>query len=192
MIAQLAFPLDIKLGPLRMPAEPIVRQAEIVGDCRLTMVRAWGSGPRLAIAGKNPSLADGDRDDPTTLRNIAFAHRWGFGSLVQVNVYPFITSRPRELERWLGERNEGYAIRQIGNYLAAGNAVRGTAMRLAIWGSGIVPADLELFLSEIDRIAGNVPWMCLAVNDDGSPRHTLARGRMRIPDNARPQRWSPP
>jgi hypothetical protein len=189
MTAQLSLPIDADPGPLRMPPEPIVRQAVVVADYRLTMVRAWGAGPRLAIAGKNPSTADGKRDDPATIRNMGFAYRWGFGSLVQVNVYPLITPSPAELGRWLATRPSDFAGRQIDNLHAAGAAVKSATMRLAIWGAGVARADLDLFLSEIDRMAGKAPWMCLDVNDDGSPLHTLARGRRRIPDDARPRPW---
>ncbi len=43
------------------------------------------------------------------------------------------------------------------------------------------------------RIVGKrLVWTCLGTNENGAPRHTLARGRNRIPDDATPMPWVAP
>ena len=93
----LELPLNIPASKPRMPAPPIVRSAQIEGPYRWTMTRAWGAGPVITWVLFNPSDADGRRDDPTTLRMMGFSYRWGFGSMVVANVYPFIASKPADL-----------------------------------------------------------------------------------------------
>src|ERR1700681_3527465 len=85
---------------MRMPPPPIARTAQIEGPYRWSMSRAWGSGPTILWVCFNASNADGKRDDPTTLRMMGWSYRWGFGSMVVMNVYPFIASKPADLHAW--------------------------------------------------------------------------------------------
>lgn len=168
--------------PPKMPSEPIIRAAEIDGDCRWTLRRAWGPGPPILWCGFNPSTADGLVDDPTMRREIGFSFRWGFGSLVKVNMFPFRTSKPTELRRWL--KTEGSSdlcdenLRRIQIEIAKIDTV------VAAWGagSGHEAGDFLTAVHWDDKIPWR--WKCLGVNDDFTPRHTLARGKNRIADNA--------
>lgn len=45
----------------------------------------------------NPSTADGDRDDPTIRRCVAFAKAWKFERLEVVNLFAFRATNPRDL-----------------------------------------------------------------------------------------------
>lgn len=174
------------------PPEPVIRTAVIDGPCRLELIRSWGPGPRLVVAGLNPSRADGRRDDPTMRREMGFAWRWGYGSLVKVNVYPFITSSPAELKRLLAiPALEAAAFRR--NVEICAGWLKAAPMAIAAWGNHADADGLKRWLTAIEkRIGGRLAWHCLATNADGSPKHTLARGRHRIPDDATPQPWSPP
>ena len=49
----------------------------------------------------NPSTADGDKDDLTTIRCMNFAKKWGYGGLMIGNIYPLRAKRPRDLKKWL-------------------------------------------------------------------------------------------
>ena len=49
----------------------------------------------------NPSTADGDKDDLTTIRCINFAKKWGYGGLMIGNIYPFRAKRPKDLRKWI-------------------------------------------------------------------------------------------
>lgn len=197
------------------PSEPIIRSADIEGPYRWTMTRAWGAGPKIVWVLFNPSDADGKRDDPTTLRMMGFSYRWGFGSMVVANVYPFIASHPRDLVAWRRTFDHNA-------YEAAGMPLWETALDrsswsaflhnqrivsrlldeetklVAAWGLGPTPTDLEHFLfgiemkvedDEFGRIGVQPSWHCIGETTDGSPIHPLARGRSRVADDAQLQMW---
>lgn len=173
-----------KLG---RPAEPILRGAWIEGPCRFRLTRAWGSGPILLIAGCNPSTADGDRDDPTMWREMSFANRWGFGALVKINVYPFITPSIAALRKWRNDCPREAIERSL---VACSEALKLADTFWAAWGAHVDAGDLGAWLAALKQRHGRQPaWQCLGVNADGSPRHTLARGRHRIPDDQRLVPW---
>jgi len=51
----------------------------------------------------NPSTADGDKDDLTTIRCMNFAKKWGYGGIMIGNIYPFRAKRPRDLKKWIDD-----------------------------------------------------------------------------------------
>ena len=190
--------------PRSMPSEPIVRSAAIEGNYRWELRRAWGSGPVAVWIGLNPSTADGKRDDPTMLREIGFSYRWGFGSLIKVNLYPYIASQPDALKVWRRRFPEDKAAEHAFDRNASriGRLVfeHPDATFIAAWGKALMPRDVEDFLQRIaeasidfegdeDIEAAPFKLMCLGRNADGSPRHTLARGLNRIPDDAKLEEW---
>lgn len=165
----------------KMPAEPILRTAEVDGIYRWELRRAWGPGPAIMWCGLNPSTADGTRDDPTMLREIGFSYRWGFGSLVKVNIYPFISSSPAAMREWLKTAEPGVLL---SNALRIADLIPTCDAHVAAWGK-IEPAETVEFVSRLalDAASGFTKWKCLGTNSDGTPRHTLARGRSRVPDD---------
>src|SRR4051812_24923527 len=96
---QISLPLDVT-ARAPMPTEPIVRTAEIDGNYRWQATRAWGAGPCISWTLLNPSKADRRRDDPTMWRMMGFSYRWGFGSLIVTNLYPFISANQQALRNW--------------------------------------------------------------------------------------------
>ena len=148
----------------RIPAEPIIRTAEIEDGYRWTMTRAWGSGPTIIWSLLNPSTADGQRDDPTTLRMIGFSYRWGFGSMIVTNVYPFISSTTDKLHAWRKTFDhktfEANGMRPWGwdnsswsafhhNMGVIEKLIREDTICVAAWGAGADEADVEQFIEGV-------------------------------------------
>lgn len=204
---QLAMFPDMR--PPRGPTEPIVRTARIDGQYRWALHRAWGGGPCIAWCGTNPSIADDRIDDPTIKREMRFSWLWGFGSMVKINVYPLRSPSMKVLNLWRRSRDTDESAREawIQNCEEVADIIRGCDLHMAAWGKGVEPEDLKDFLEWADMATidpemeskilidpdfgpTSIPWYCLAKNDDGSPRHTLARGKLRIPDTAKPILWS--
>lgn len=81
-----------------MSADGIRRWADF-SPCRTwryILGRAWDADlPRLLFILLNPSTADELHDDPTNRRGIGFARRWGYGSVVFVNLFAYRSPHPR-------------------------------------------------------------------------------------------------
>ena len=79
----------------------------IISDCNLyryELHRTWDkSKPKVLFIMLNPSTADAIHDDATTIRCINYAKRWGFGSIMIGNIYPFRAKRPKDLKRWIND-----------------------------------------------------------------------------------------
>ena len=82
----------------------------IISECNLyryELHRTWDkSKPKVLFIMLNPSTADAMNDDATTIRCINYAKRWGFGSMMIGNIYPYRAKSPRRLMAWktFGER----------------------------------------------------------------------------------------
>lgn len=162
---------------VQIPTEPIRRSATIVGDHRYDLTRAWGSGPPICFVMLNPSVADGLQDDPTIWNIMCRSLRWGFGSLVVVNVYSFRSSSPAEMKKW--RRAPECSLWE--NADRANEHMRRCGTVMAAWGAHALNED-------IDYLLGMEPpaLHCLGTNNDGSPRHPLSRGRNWVPMSTRP------
>lgn len=74
----------------------MIRKALIIDNYRYHLFREWDT---LGIIGKtifwvmlNPSIADGQKDDPTIRRIINFSKQFGAGRLWVGNLYAYITT----------------------------------------------------------------------------------------------------
>lgn len=198
----------------QFPAGPIVRSAKIEGNYRWEMRRAWGAGPCIHWNLLNPSEANAQQDDPTTRRMMGFSFRWGFGSMVVTNVYPFITPNPAALAVWrkrlhaAREDDRGVRDAWFSNMEVVCRIVRSVDTHVAAWGAGADEDDVREFLSEIswvpdvfgtvvqrrnvDDCGGHrapIEWKCIGITAGGFPIHPLARGVYRVPDDAVLQPW---
>jgi hypothetical protein len=164
-----------------------------ISDCELyrwTLTRRWREDRPVAVfCGCNPSTADARKNDPTILREIGFAERWGYGGLIKVNAYPFRTSKPRELARWCADDHDAYCDAMETNERHIIREAMATQLFVACWG-GIAPSDWpSLLLSALREIRITVHH--LGLTKDGHPKHPMARGKHRIPDNQKPIVWEP-
>jgi hypothetical protein len=190
---------DLFGGPIafRRPQEPIVRRALIEGCYRRWLFRGWSAGPVAFWGMLNPSEGSADRDDPTLWQVMKISCRLGFGSAYVGNLYPLISSKPDVMYRWRdtfeadpGERDSYGAF--VRNILDVADLCRRCDAHFAAWGDGVGrPADLLHWLMRLDEILKRpIAWECFGLNASGSPKHPLARGKHRIPDDMQPIAWT--
>lgn len=155
------------------------------GTWRWWLTRQWDATlPRLVVCMLNPSDADASRNDPTILTLIKFAKRWGFGGLFVINQNAFRSPHPtvmlaQPVAVRLGPKNQSTWVDALMYARSAGGWV------LAAWGNG---GDNQGDFVHTAEMLG-VPLKCMGVTQNGSPKHPLARGLHRIPDDQVPLTW---
>lgn len=188
----------------RRPIEPIVRTALVEDGCRFWLKRAWGGGPCILWAMCNPSDADGARDDPTMWRVMEFSLRWGYGSCIVINVVPRISADPAIALAWLrlkqatdGERFVSFRDQWIKNIYICSEQIKAAQAHVAAWGNSIPSEEWQGWLHEIYETSSNldepdgppIKWLCLGKTGSGAPKHPLARGHHRVPNDFEPVEW---
>jgi hypothetical protein len=165
------------------------------GTYRWTLTRTWDDRPVLLVVMFNPSTADAAIDDPTItlLCNIA-AHN-GYGGIVVVNLIPLRSSKPKpaiEMTRWDVTREWSDRDRLQENLgVIAKAAARAGAVLLA-WGAlGDRCSDwTETVLEEVEaNLPGGAQVLCLGKTKAGYPLHPLARGKLKVPKDAKLLPW---
>jgi hypothetical protein len=197
------------LPKARRPVEPIVRDAFVKGGCRYWLKRAWGAGPCILWAMCNPSNANHQQDDPTMWRVMEFSMRWGYGSCIVVNVVPRISPDPAIALAWLRLKETkdpevfgDFRDQWIDNIYACRDQIAKAEAHVAAWGNSLPEQEWRDWLQEIAECtdAGKgggmdegdpppVKWLCLGTTASGAPKHPLARGIHRVPDDFKPVEW---
>jgi hypothetical protein len=178
------------------PSKGQIKKTASISPCgqyRWTLSRKWGDGKQACWLMLNPSTADATQDDPTIRRVIHFTTAWGFHGFTVVNLYPFRSSSPAECRRWADWENNGpdwYARDALQNNAAiVAREAKDAAMIVAAWGGSAW--DTDWIENIIEEIADNLDIYCLGITDSGSPKHPMARGNHRIPDDQKPILWRP-
>ena len=82
-------------------------KSAIISDCnkyRYELHREWDKDKKKVLfIMLNPSTADADNNDLTTIRCMNFAKKWGYGGIMIGNIYPFRAKRPKDLRKWLND-----------------------------------------------------------------------------------------
>ncbi len=140
------------------------KPSAVFSPCRLYRYELWrhfAHGPTVAFIGLNPSTADETMDDPTIRRCIAFAKRWGYGSLVMTNLFAWRATQPEDMKAAadpVGPQNDATLQRL---YATVG-------VLIAAWGN-----DGD-HLGRAKRVMEMLPKLhFLKLNKDGSPAHPL-------------------
>ena len=80
-----------------------IKKSAVFSACRkyrYSLTRSWDlSGNYVLFIGLNPSVADEMVDDPTLTRCINFAKDWGYGGLIMVNLFAYMSTHPSELKK---------------------------------------------------------------------------------------------
>jgi hypothetical protein len=174
----------------------IVRSAIIspCGKFRYRLARSWGIGREDLWVCCNPSTADAERDDASLLRMMGFSQAWGSAGIEVVNLAAFRSPHPDALYDALdpvGPLNDRH-IRDAAEHCHA------TGGRLvAGWGASLRFDDLappalirrDVQVLELLRTIG-VVW-CIGRTSSGAPKHPLARGKHRVPDDVKPEPYTP-
>lgn len=145
--------------------------------------------------GHNPSIAGRELDDPTSRRITYFTRHWGWPGYDAANPYPWQTPSPDACRR-IANYESGQPLHVIkGDMLANIREIQ----RLAADAPMIVAAFGDLCQDEgwrdhvLAMIAGarTGPTVihCLGLTKSGNPKHPMARGRSRVPDDATPIVW---
>lgn len=189
-----------KLKPAHArPVEPILRSADIEDCYRWTLRRAWGAGGCLGVAMLNPSDAGAERDDPTMWSVMKHACRLGFGSVVVVNLYPFITPQVPALRAWRNNPANHEAI--VRNRHVACTALVPCERIMFGWGNSAEKLDVDAFVEHLvsalcggnfDEWGPEINFYCLGTTASGAPLHPLARGKHRIPADQKLVIWKQP
>lgn len=156
------------------------------GTYRYLLTREWGDHGSAAATFimLNPSTADADRDDPTIQRCIRFAQAWGCGALRVVNLYAIRATDPKVAlahPEPIGYGNPTWLYDSCD--LAA---INGWPL-IAAWGNNAPESRVRTFVDLLGKSASHLS--ALGVTSSGAPKHPLARGRHRIPDDALPTPW---
>ena len=111
-------------GPMTMDA-----CFSVCGQYRYTLSRTWKAEGRLfVIIMLNPSTANAEKNDPTTIRCLNFAKREGCGRYMAVNLFALRSTDPAELKLVadpVGPDNARYLMK----------AVRRADLVVAAWGN---------------------------------------------------------
>jgi hypothetical protein len=153
---------------------------------RYVLTRTWDAAlPVMTWVMLNPSTADAAADDPTIKRCKAFARREGCGGIAVVNLFGLRATDPRALPEHadpVGPANDWFLRLHA----------QGASRAVAAWGAH---GMLRGRAAEVARMLEAVPGIrleCLGVTKDGHPKHPLARGRERVPDDAPLVPWQVP
>lgn len=151
----------------------------VCGRYRYRLFRHWADHLMpLVFVMLNPSIATAEKDDPTVARCATRAHRLGFGGLVVVNIFAWVSTDPTALldvADPVGPENDAAIIR----------AVHDSTSVVLAWGKhgGLKNRQADVLrllerrgaaLSEMRSERADL--LCLGVNDDGSPQHPLYIG----------------
>lgn len=135
---------------------------------RYRLERRWDDAkPVLVIAGLNPSSA-GIADDATIRKEVWFAHLWGCGAIVKVNLFAVIETASKKLPRMVGaaDPTNDATIREA--FVAA----RERGRLLLAWGKG---GELNYRGHVLGRLAQELHGApeCFGVCLNGQPKHPL-------------------
>ena len=138
---------------------------------RYELHRHWADGLCVGFLMFNPSTADETLDDPTIRKCRGFAERWGYGSMVILNLFGIRGSDPKIVSRVsdpVGPMNDYHIVK----------ALSGCSELIAAWGCGSHMKGWNAgrplrVIRKIQADCFGLSIRCLGYSQDGSPRHPL-------------------
>lgn len=137
------------------------------GTWRYSLFREWDTNlPTILYVMLNPSIANGEDNDPTVERCERRAAALGFGRLEIRNLFALVSTKPAMLRKHpdpIGPENDAAIL----------ECARGAAMTLCAWGTHGSLLHRDRAVIELLRINGIQP-MCLRLTEkSGMPEHPL-------------------
>lgn len=114
----------------------------------------------------NPSTADHAKNDPTILKVMRYSKRWGYGSVLVLNIYAFRASKPENLPHRMRDRvgpRNNWWIRTIFTY-----AKRKDVPVICAW--GVKHEERGRWVRQVAAGLG-LRLQCLEVALNGEPKH---------------------
>ena len=129
---------------------------------RYALWRTWKiDSPQVLFIGLNPSTADGKMNDPTTIRCIKYANRWGYGRIVLCNLFAYISTTAKSIKNCpdpIGPENDIW-IEKLASQ---------SELVIACWGNMGIYKERDQFVHSL------IPNLhCLGRTNRGQPRHPL-------------------
>lgn len=143
---------------------------------RYSLTRVWAPSKRvLMFVGLNPSTADEEKNDPTVTRCVNYAHDWGYGTLLMMNIFALRSTDPRGLkivDDPIGPENDAYlqATSRQANSIVCGWGNHGQFMQRGV---------------RVYDLLKQRALLCLGVTKAGEPSHPLYLRRDLIPKSYR-------
>lgn len=128
----------------------------------------------LVVCMLNPSTADGEVDDPTVRRTMAYALAWGYGTLIVVNLFSFRATDPDLLEE-----QKSLAVGALTDQYILG-AAKVADLFLCAWGVHGVLRGRGLEVKLMLEDAG-VELYCLGKTKWEHPKHPLYLKKTLVP-----------
>ena len=173
-------------------------EIEVMGDYRLrwSLTRLWRARGEavnhpLVWMMYNPSTADAEKEDPTLRRVIWFSRAWGYSGALVVNVHPVISANPGAVPIWRNSltRRQRAMVWDKNLSIVRHAAQTHGGRVLCAWGNLAAPGDDGPTRAVQALSEAGVRLYCLGVTKDNHPKHPMARGIHRVPDDAAMQRW---
>jgi hypothetical protein len=135
--------------------------------CRFSLWRHLNAvGREVVFIMLNPSTASAYRDDATVKKVMKLSWKWGYSRLKVLNVYPHVSTDPRELDRRLGRAENLRFFDELRQTNMTAEADR----IVCAWGKHAKYEDVAPILK---RIRSHPNVCALRRNLDGSPEHPL-------------------
>lgn len=134
---------------------------------RYRLERTWDAArPKLVFIMLNPSIASHLIDDATIRRCMGFARAMGYGGIVVVNMFAWISTNPKELATVadpVGPDNLEHVLA----------AIQGAKQVVAAWGvlKSPLPKQVQTMIGIIREECPRIK--CFGMTKDGHPKHPL-------------------
>ena len=148
-----------------------MKKSAIISNCnkyRYELHREWDKDKRKVLfIMLNPSTADADNNDLTTIRCMNFAKKWGYGGIMIGNIYPFRAKRPKDLKKWVRDCKHSKRFQDHINYRHMMGMVEQADLIVCAWGCNYKGGTPE-WVEEL----GDLFYLELC-KDNITPKHPL-------------------